>query len=180
MSPPRRPLKLDADGLWDYALRALSQRPHSAAEIRQKLSRRAASPPLVAATLAKLQEYSLIDDQKFSQSFASARLENQGFGRARVFRDLRAKRIASQTAQDAVSSVFAETDETALIDQFLARRYRNTDLRLYLQDDKKLASVYRRLRTAGFGNSTSLAALKRFKNDLPEWEDPPDDQDPEN
>ena len=175
MPTPRRPKKLDANGLWDYALRALSQRSHSAAEIRQKLSRRAESPQLVSATIAKLQEYSLIDDRKFSQTFATARLENQGFGRNRVLRDLRAKRVSSNTAQEAVASVFAETDEAELIQQFLTRRYRTVDLPSYLQDEKKLASVYRRLRTAGFSSSASLAALKKFKSDLPEWEENPEE-----
>ena len=171
MPSPLNPRKLDANRLWEYALRALAQRAHSVAEIRQKLARRALSPDLIAPTLEKLREYGLADDEKFSQSFASARLENQGFGRGRVLRDLRAKRVGSKTAEEAVAKVFAETDEAELINQFLARRYRGKNLREHLQHEKNLASAYRRLRTAGFSSSGSLAALKRFKTDLPEWEE---------
>ena len=171
MPSPRNPKKLNADQLWDYALRALAQRPHSIAEIRQKLARRALSPDLIGPTLDKLREYGMADDEKFSRSFAAARLENQGFGKGRVLRDLRAKRVGSKTAEEAVATVFQGTDEAELVDQFLARRYRGKNLREHLQEEKNLASAYRRLRIAGFSSSGSMAALKRFKNDFPEWDE---------
>jgi len=81
--------KLDEKSLWDYALRTLSQRAHSAGEIRQKLVKRAQSVQDIDAVLAKLREYGMVDDRRFSEAFASARLQNDGFGRFRVLNDLR-------------------------------------------------------------------------------------------
>ena len=173
---PRAPKKLDADQLWEYALRALAARPHSIAELRQKLARRASSPDLLSPTIEKLREYGMADDAKFSQTFATSRLENKGFGRGRVLRDLRSKRVASKVAEEAVASVFSATDESKLVEQYLLRRYRGKNLPEFLSDEKNLAAAYRRLRTAGFGNSTSLAALKKFKNDLPEWDGPEEEE----
>jgi regulatory protein len=167
--------KLDSGQLWEYALKALGQRAHSAGEIRQKLARRAENAADVAATMLKLREYGLADDKKFSEAFASSRLQNQGLGSFRVLRELRAKRVAEPVAATAVSNAYAGTAEAVLIDNFLNRKYRNKDLKEFLKEQKNAASVYRRLRTAGFSSSGSLDALKRYANGVEDWGEPPDD-----
>ena len=159
-------------GLWEYALRVLGQRAHSTAQIRQKLSRRAESTEAVAAVMAKLREYSFIDDQKFSDLFAASRLQNDGFGRIRVLQDLRTRQVASTTAEQAVAKAFEGTDENALVQQFLARKYRAVDLKIFLQEEKNMASAYRRLRMAGFSSAASLAALRRYNHRTEEWNEP--------
>lgn len=171
----RSPAKLDGSALWDYALRLLAQRPHSLGELRQKLKRRAAEVSGVAATLDKLREYGLADDRQFSEAFASARLHNQGFGQQRILRDLRTKLVGGKTAEEAISKVYASTDESELIARYLDRKYRGKDLPAFLQDEKNLQSAYRRLRMAGFSSAGSISALRRYKADLP---DAPDDEDP--
>lgn len=164
----RSPVKLDGEALWAYALRLLAQRPHSLGELRQKLVRRAADSSAVAATLEKLREYGMADDQKFSEAFASARLQNQGLGKQRVLRDLRTKRVSGQTAQEAIAKVFENTDEVELIRQFIGRKYRGKDLPLFLKEEKNLLSVYRRLRVAGFASAPCLTVLRQYKADLPD------------
>jgi regulatory protein len=157
----RKPKTLNAEGLWGYALRILGARPHSEAELRQKLSRRAAAPEDVASTLARLREYGLADDQKFSETFATARLQNEGFGRFRVLRDLRGKRVPSAVAEQAVSQAFADTNEAELASAFLMRKYRGKNLPEFLSQEKNVASAYRRLRMAGFSSGVALSVLKR-------------------
>lgn len=169
----RKPKTLNAEGLWDYALRALAVRPHSEAELKAKLLRRAASAEDVSSTLTRLREYGLADDQKFSEVFAAARLQNDGFGRFRVLRDLRNKRVPTAVAEQAVSQAFADTDETELANAFLARKYRGKNMAEFLREEKNVASAYRRLRMAGFNSSVALAVLKRHAkeleiNDVPE------------
>ena len=166
--------KLDQSALWDYALRALSQRAHSANDLKQKLSRRSESPEVVTAVMAKLHEYGMADDKKFSETFASSRLQNEGFGRARVLQDLRTRRVLGGTAEQAVDKIFEGVDENELVEQFLARKYRNKELSLFLAEDKNLASAYRRLRLAGFSSQASLAALKRHSKRSEDF-DPPDE-----
>jgi regulatory protein len=162
MDRRRAPRKLDSEALWDYALRILAQRPNSSSELEQKLSKRADSPASVRVVLQKLREYGLADDLKFSEAFASARLQNEGFGRMRVLRDLRAKRVAPSIAHKAIEKTFAGVDEADLITQYLQRKYRGRNLQEVLADQKQLASAYRRLRNAGFSGSASLAVLKRY------------------
>ena len=170
-----KPKKLNSEALWDYALSALGRQAQSAGQIRQKLARRAETPSDVAEVLAKLREYNLVDDQKFSEGFANSRLQNQGFGRFRVLRELQAKRVASSVAKQAVEKTFADTEEPELVQNFLARKFRGKDLREYLKEEKNLASAYRRLRTAGFSTRSSLDALKRYTNSFEEFEEPEED-----
>lgn len=161
--------KLNEDGLWSYALRALAQRAHSVHELKQKLAARAGSPAALNATLAKLREYGFTDDGKFSEALASARLQNQGFGRLRVLRELRLKRVSSTLAERAVEKTFSGVDEQGLIHQFLARKYRGKDLAEFLKEEKNLAGAYRRLRTAGFNGSLVLSVLKQYSAKAGEW-----------
>lgn len=179
MHPSRKPARrtLSGDGLWDYSLRLLGQREHSISELRQKLLRRAESAADVDATIARLRETGLSDDKRFAQSYAAVRLADQGFGRQRVLRDLKQKRVSDSIAKEAVDRTYAETDEASLIERYLQRKYRGKDLRLFLSEQKNLASAFRRLRLAGFGASASLAALKRHSaaaEDLPEPEEETD------
>jgi regulatory protein len=169
-----RPGKLGEDALWDHALKILSRRARSSSEVRSKLWPRAESPAVLDAVMRKLREYGYTDDQKFSEAFASTRLLNEGFGRFRVLRDLQSKRVSSAVAGEAVAKAFEGTDERQLIDDYLARKYRSVDLREFLEQDKNVASAYRRLRTAGFSSSASLAALKRHGQRTADWEEPPE------
>jgi regulatory protein len=176
MAARPKPKKLDENGLWSYALRALGQRAHSANELKRKLAQRAQSPTDLNAALAKLREYGFTDDARFSESFAAARLQNQGFGRSRVLRDLRSRRVAPSTAEQAIEKVFSGTDEQELIQQFLVRKYRGKNLAEFLAEEKNFAAVYRRLRTAGFRSSHVLSVLKRYWSKADEWvESEPED-----
>lgn len=178
MATLRRPKKLDSGALWNYALRVLGDRAHAAAELRRKLLQKAQSPSDVTAVMAKLREYGLTDDKKFSESFASSRLANQGMGRFRVLRDLRSKQVPSNVAEEAVAAVFAETDERQLAENFLVRKYRGKELSSFLREEKNFAAAYRRLRTAGFSSNATLAVLKHFSRRAEEFEETEELPDP--
>lgn len=170
-----KPKKLDAEALWEYALRVLGQRGYSANELKQKLSRRSESFADVTTVMGKLREYGFADDKKFSEAFATSRLQNRGFGRFRVLRDLRSKRVSGNVAEAAVEKTFAGTDERDLIQRFLERKYRAKNLEEFLKEEKNLASVYRRLRTAGFSSGNSLSILKRYTQKVEDWSGLEDD-----
>lgn len=166
---------LNVEELWDYALRAIGRRAHSSGEIREKLMRRSRSSADVNATMAKLREYGFADDTRFSEVFAGSRLQNQSFGRFRVLQELRIKRVAPEVAKKAVEKVFAGTNETELIETYLQKKFRGRDLRDLLQEEKQLASAYRRLRAAGFSSANSIQVLKRYSRAAEECEEPEDD-----
>ena len=156
--PRWNPPKLDANGLWEYAVKILAGRAYSSGELRGKLQRKADKQSDIEPLLARLKEYRYLDDKKYAETFATARLENQMFGRNRVLRDLRERRIAPTVAERTVEKVYQEVDETALF-----------------QEDKDLASAYRKLLRAGFSSGNIVSALKRFARNpdlLDQWEPP--------
>ncbi len=158
----RTPRRLDAEALWEYALHALGGRAHSVGELRQKLHRRAERAEDVAAVLVRLKEHGYLNDQRYAEAVASSRLESHGLGKGRALSDLRKRRVAPAVAEKAVAKVYAESDEVALVEAFLRRKYRTVALNEFLSEPKNLASAYRRLRTAGFSSANSLRVLKRF------------------
>ncbi len=155
------PRRLGRQALEEYALRTLGGRAYSVSELAAKLRRRAEREEDVREVLAALKERGYLDDRAFAKAFASWRLDSQGFGRARVLRDLRQKRVAPAVAEQAVKSTYGETDETRLIDAFLDRKYRRVALNEYLAEPKNMASAYRKLRLAGFSSANVIRVLKR-------------------
>lgn len=176
MAAARAPKKLDQEGLWNFALRVLGERAYSAAELKQKLVRRAQLSSDVTSVMARLREYGLINDEKFSETFANARRANEGFGRFRVLRDLRAKQVPGTIAEKAVGEAFAGIDEKDLAEAYLLRKYRGKDLPVFLQEQKNLSSAYRRLRTAGFSSGVTLGLLRRYSRRVEEWEEVEEDR----
>ena len=112
--------------------------------------------------LGKLKDSGYLNDQRFAENFATARLENEGFGHMRVLRDLRQRRVAPKMAEQVVDRTFRETEETELIHAFLERKYRTRPLPEFLSEEKNLAAAFRRLRYAGFSAANSIRVLKRY------------------
>src|SRR5208282_1075603 len=120
----RQPQLLDRDKLLNVALRALGGRAHSSGELREKLRRRAQNSEDVDQVLAKLKEAGYLNDRQFAESYATARLQDQGLGKMRVLRDLRQRRVAPQLAEQVTERTYAQTDEAGLIEEYLRRKYR--------------------------------------------------------
>jgi regulatory protein len=158
----RPPQPLDREKLLNVALRALGGRAHSSGELREELRRRAQSQEDVDAVLAKLKEAGYLNDQRFAEAYAAARLQDQGLGKMRVLRDLRQRRVAPKLAEQVTEQTYRQTNETELIEQFLRRKYRGKELGKFFSEQKNLAAAFRRLRYAGFSAGQSIRVLKRF------------------
>ena len=90
----------------NYALRLLGGRAYSLGELREKMRQRAERPESIEQVMAKLKELGYVDDRKFAENYAAARLENEGFGKMRVLRDLRRRRVAPQLAEQVTERTF--------------------------------------------------------------------------
>src|SRR5215469_6950590 len=175
----KKPRLLDAGRLWDYALKSLAGRAHSTGELREKLRRRADKAGDVDDVLARLKEHGYLDDRRFAEGFAAARLSSERFGRTRVLQDLRQRRVAPALAERTVKQVYQEVNEVELIEDWIRRKYRAVPREGLFQEDKDLAAAYRRLRRAGFRSGDILRVLKRFAKNpelLEEWEPPEEEQ----
>ena len=170
---------LAAEPLWVYALKILGGRAYSVGELREKLRRRAEKAGDVDDILARLKDHGYLDDRRFAENFASARLANDQFGKMRVLKDLRQRRVAHATAEKTVNKVYQEVNEEALIEEWIRRKYRLAPREGLFQEDKDLASAYRRLLRAGFRTGEIVKVLKRFAKDpdLLDSFEPPDEVD---
>jgi regulatory protein len=156
------PRKLDGGGLFEYALRVLAGRAHSIGELREKLRRRAARVTDIEDVLARLKDCGYLDDRRFAEAFAAARLANDRLGRTRVLQDLRHRRVAPALAERTVQQLYSAVDEEAMIEEWIRRKYRLVPHDTLFQEDKDVAAAYRRLLRAGFRPGEVIRALKRF------------------
>lgn len=171
-----KPLKKLAGGeLFEYAVRSLARRAQSSAEIRSKLGQRAAEPASIEEVIGRLREYGYLNDQRFAEQFATARLENQRFGRARTQNDLRARKVIGSIVDAAVEKAYQNTDEIALVEEYIRRKYRNSAREHLFERDQDLAAAYRRLLRAGFRSGVAITVLKRFAKN-PDLLDAVDDE----
>jgi len=158
----RKIRQLDSDGLWTYALRILGGRAQSIGELRERLRRRATRAEDVDDVLARLKQAGYLDDGRFAEAFAAARLSGEKFGRTRVLQDLRQRRVAPGLAETTVQKVYQDVNEEALIEEWIRRKYRLAQREGLFQEEKDLASAYRRLVRAGFRSGEIIKVLKRF------------------
>ena len=156
----RGPKPLAGEALDWYAVKALAARARSIGELRRLLNRRAAKPEEVSGVLARLQEQGYLNDARFAETFAAARLENDRLGRVRVVRDLRARHVTPEVAERAARKAFDGVDELALLRSRLEARLRRSGPP---STERKLASLYRALRLAGFPHAMVLDELRRLK-----------------
>ena len=165
MRPQSRKKKsVNLEGLLAYAGRVLSARAQTAGELRRKLAARAERPGDVDEVIRRLKESGYLDDQRFAETFASRRRDDEGFGKDRVTRDLLARRVAPALAKKAAEKAFAAADEPEMIKKFLERKYRGKDLGSLFREPRNLASAYRRLRLAGFSPTNCIQAIRRYAN----------------
>ena len=153
---------LSDDTLFAYALKLLGGRAHSTGELRDKLRRRAERAGAVEEVLARLKESGYLNDQRFAEGFAAARLANDKLGRARVIRDLRQRRVAPALAERTVQRLYQDVNEERLIEDWIRRKYRLASRENLFPEDKDLAAAYRRLLHAGFRSGEIIRTLKRF------------------
>jgi regulatory protein len=157
----QKPRLLEPDALWNYALKLLGGRAHSTGELREKLRRRAAQAA-ADEVLARLKDHGYLNDQRFAESFAAARLSNDKLGRMRVVRELRQRRVAPALAERTVRAVYQGINEEALIEDWVRRKYRLASRESLFQEDKDMAAAYRKLLRAGFPSGPIVKVLKRF------------------
>jgi regulatory protein len=140
------------------------------------LRQRAALPADVDPTIDRLKDIGYLNDERFAESYAAARVENEGFGRMRVLNDLRARRIQGELAEQAVANAIGQKSEAELIDAFIQRRMTSVASGGPVEDERKLAAAYRKLRRAGFSSGPILSALKRIAARPEFFEEPPEEE----
>jgi regulatory protein len=161
--------KLDNEqDLYDYALRVLMRRAHSVHEMKTKLLRKADSELLAQVVLARLKEGGKLDDSRYAKQFTRQRAEVRKQGKFRIARDLRARGVPDRHINEAIAESAGTQDEAAIVRQRIERKLRSFRGEI---SDKKFASIYRSLLSAGFPSDLIRRELKSLtREDVPDVE----------
>ena len=106
------------------AVKLLSAKPRSIAELREKLSERCSSKAVVETVINRLREYGYLDDERYALGYASSKVRQQPIGRRRLEQSLTQRKVDRSVAERALDQVYAETSEEELLNRALEKRLR--------------------------------------------------------
>lgn len=155
---------LDAAALYDYAIRALSARMRTVAELKRLLRRRVApdeaGEAAVEAVILKLKDQQYLNDSAYAAAYSSYRQSTEKFGRRRVAADLRAKGVHPEVIEKSLTTAYSGINEEKLAREHLARKRLRKP-----KDQKEAARIFRSLLRAGFSSRTIFSILKKWDVD---------------
>lgn len=122
------------------ALDLLSRRDHSVQELRSKLLRRGADPPLVAELLQEFQRLGWLDDRRFAEQFLAS-CAHRRWGERRLRQELAGRGVGSELVEEAMSAWNESHREQA---QDLLLRSVQRELARGRSPEKVIASYLRR------------------------------------
>ena len=146
------------DDALDAALRFLSYRPRSEAEVRRRLARRFPGPSVDNA-IVTLREQGLLDDAAFAQFWRQNRERSRPKGASAMKWELLRMGVSREVADDALEGL--DEDENAYrAARGISRRLGQSD---YDAFRKKLVPYLRR---RGFGPEATRGAVRRLWSEL--------------
>jgi regulatory protein len=164
MRPRKPPSPLDDDALYHYAVKLLGQQMRTVAEVKRLLKPRVETGETgvarIDSVIARLKEYSFLNDAAYAQDYAKLRQENASLGKRRVRQDLTRKGISAEVIATTLGTAYEGVSEEELARRHLERkRIRKPG------NDKEAARVARLLMRAGFSTGTIVRILKQWDVD---------------
>jgi regulatory protein len=152
------------EALYDYAVRALSGKMRTVAELKRLMRPRVPQGEigelLVSMVILRLKDQKYLNDSSYAATYSSFRRDNEKFGRRRVITDLKAKGVHADVIEKAVADAYSAVDEEALARAFLKRKRLKKPA-----GNKDAARIFRALLRAGFGAGVAIAVLKKWEVD---------------
>ncbi len=150
---------MDGPSAYLDALRLLSRRELSVADLRARLLYREHPSDDVDAAIAHLLETRALDDGRVARAFARTSANVKGRGRLRVMRELSQMGIAKEVIGEALAEVFGELDERSLIARALQKKMRGTPKAMTRAENARL---YQYLTRQGFSPAAIVDALRKL------------------
>lgn len=143
---------------FDCALRVLTLRDHSEAELRRKLSEKGYPEAESEESIARLRLLGYLDDARFARQFASAALRNgRGYG-GRLKMELARRGVDPETAGEVLAELNEEFSESALLAGIMERRFAGFDPEGASEKERRKVVGY--LQRRGFSLSAIFRMLK--------------------
>jgi regulatory protein len=141
-----------------YALRALTRRDHSEAELRRKLTGREFSAAAVEETIGRLKESRYLDDRRFALNWAESAVRNgRGYGYRLRF-ELSRRGIAEEIAAEVIAQLNTDYGEAEMLRALLLKKFPGFDP--LSADERQRRRIIGYLQRRGFSLTAVLQALR--------------------
>ncbi len=146
-----------------YALKILTGRDHSEAEVRRKMAGKGISAKAAEDTIESLKRCGYLDDRKFARRWAeSAVMNGKGYG-PRLRFELSRRGIDEETAAEVAEQIRAEFDEAETIKALIAKKFAAFTPRE--ADDRLKRRVTGFLQRRGFSISAILQVFRNLEKE---------------
>ena len=164
MKKPRPPEDPDsAKEAYLRALRWLTARELSEAQVRTRLADKGYSDTAITPAVDRLLQDRTVDDRRAATAVARTEARVRRHGPVRVIGKLLSMQIDRDLAKDIVRELFAEEDEEALLAKALDTRLRGHPERL--RDPRERRKILAYLVRQGFSASSASAAIRNRSKD---------------
>jgi len=143
-------------------LKMLARRELSEIQVRQRLAQRGHDADSIDEAVTRLREERAIDDARVAEAIARKETSTRPRGRHRVRLQIERAGISKSVASRAVTAVFGDVDDDALLEASLKKRLRGRDT---IADDREFQRLYRYLLAQGFDADRVLEALRKYRPD---------------
>lgn len=140
----------------DAALSFLTTRMRTVREVEDKLDDLQYGEADILATVERLKELSLLNDEAYAQEFVRSRLATKPVSRHKLYLDLRAHKLPEEIIRSVLDELPMETEADNARE--VAKKYwRQMSA---LEEPVRRERVLRRLTSRGFSAEASLAAIR--------------------
>jgi regulatory protein len=150
-----------AQAAYADAVKMLSRRELSEAQIRQRLGRRGHVETAIESAVARLREERVIDDGRVAEAIARNQISTKGRGARRAERQILQAGITPEIARRATRAVSETVDPDAQVEHSLTKQLRGGKR---LTDEKTFRRLYRYLVGQGFEPERVLAILRKHQH----------------
>ena len=147
----------------DAALSYLTGRMRSVREVEEKLDDLQYGEADILATVERLKELNLLNDEEYAREFVRSRLATKPVSRQKLYLDLRGHKIQEELISLALDELPEETES----DNALSVAQKFWRQMSALDEPVRRERVLRRLLSRGFSTEASLAALRRIAEEEP-------------
>ena len=144
---------------YSRALRWLTARELSEAQVRSRLSDAGYSDTAISAAIQQLVESRTLDDRRAATAVARTEARVRRHGPRRVMGKLMSMAIDRDLAKEIITELFGEEDEAQLLETTLDRRLRGKPERLKDPNERKKLLAY--LVRQGFSAGAASAAIRQ-------------------
>lgn len=152
---------------YDYALVRLSYRDYSEKDLERLLRQHACPQEVISEVLAKLKEYSILNDARYADKVYAAWLAKKYYGINHLRMELKKKNVSDELSAKITASFSEDMDLERAIDAGKNWQKKN-DKKYGLNDKDGSAKLARALFARGFNGNVIRKALNRLGRECSE------------